>query len=368
MSRNDVRALARGLAAAEVGVPVPPVREPLDADTWGMLETVVRAERLAPQLAVATATGRLAATPAQRAAAEDMHRSAMASAVLLDRMLLDVADRFDAAGIPLVVLKGAAVAHLDYVEPSRRAYGDVDVLVPSSHIDRAVACLSATGASRTYREPRPGFDRRFTKGMSFRMPSGFEVDVHRTLVLGPFGLTVDLDDLFAGRDTFTIGGRSFEALDRNRRFLHAAMHAVLGRARARLVPLMDMVLTAPRTDADMGAVVALARRWDADLVLLEAVDAASTELGWAPPNALLGWLDHLQPTARQRRWLAAYRGRGRSSARLSLLAVEALDDWSDRLAYLHALLLPSNTSGPSIVRRLGRGVDSLRRTREHEPR
>jgi hypothetical protein len=361
VSDPDLARMVAALASAEIGRRDALLDRPLEHRRWSELETRVRAERLEPQLARAVELGVLAADEQQADRAESLHQSAMATALLLDRLLLTVAERFDAASIPFAVLKGPAVAHLDYPDPARRAYGDVDVLVPSARIDRAVACLEATGSRRSRREPRPGFDRRFGKGMSFRVPTGGEVDVHRTLTLGPFGLAIDLDDLWAGRESFRIGGRELDALDRPRRFLHACLHAELGRARSRLVPLMDLVMTAPRSDSEAGAVVALARRWQCDAVVLAAVAAAAHRLRWSPPAELTAWMDRLGPSARQRRWMAGYRGDRRSSARLTLTATEALDGWGERLDYLRAVLWPSGTTMATRTARFRRGLSSWSR-------
>jgi hypothetical protein len=197
--------------------------------------------------------------------------------------------------------------------------------------------------------------------MSYRMASGFELDVHRTLVLGPFGLAIDLDDLFAGREAFEVGGRTFDALDRSRRFVHACLHAALGRSRSRLVPLLDVAMTAPHTVGDLAAAVALVRRWQADAPVLAAIEAARGRLAWSPSDDLVGWLERLDPTARQRRWLAGYRGSRRSSAVLTASAIEAISGWRDRVDYGLAVLWPSQASIAGTVRRLERGVRSLSR-------
>ncbi|MBA3621797.1 MAG: hypothetical protein H0W51_05695 [Euzebyales bacterium] len=57
--------------------------------------------------------------------------------------------------------------------------------------------LGNCGYRRSWPQLRPGFDRRFGKGAPLRRDEGWELDLHRTFVMGPFGLTVDLDGLFA---------------------------------------------------------------------------------------------------------------------------------------------------------------------------
>ena len=62
--------------------------------------------------------------------------------------------------------------------------------------------LQQEGYDRRYPEPRIGFDARFAKSVTMWSAAGHEIDLHRTLVLGPFGLRVQLDDLWSNRDTF----------------------------------------------------------------------------------------------------------------------------------------------------------------------
>ncbi|HEY3724977.1 MAG TPA: nucleotidyltransferase family protein, partial [Acidimicrobiia bacterium] len=119
--------------------PLPDVALP-DA-TWRALFDLATADRLTPLLAAAVAAGALPVTERQHAQVVAAHEQAMRLCVLLERALLDVAARFETAGIMYRVLKGPAVAHLDYPDPAHRAFGDVDVLVASSAYDDAMAVL-----------------------------------------------------------------------------------------------------------------------------------------------------------------------------------------------------------------------------------
>ena len=62
--------------------------------------------------------------------------------------------------------------------------------------DTAVSTLKGAGYVRNFPEPRPAFDRRFSKGRSFQTPDDCELDLHRTFVMGPYGVTLDLDQLW----------------------------------------------------------------------------------------------------------------------------------------------------------------------------
>ena len=150
-------------------------------------------ERAVPILANAVAGGLVDATVAQREQLVTAHEAVMRSCLYLEQSTLAVAGALRDADLDYRLLKGPAVARLDYPDPSWRAFGDIDVLVRSSEYEAALHALTSRGGRRRSAEIRPGFDRRFGKGVCIVMPDGVQVDVHRTLASGPFGLTILLD-------------------------------------------------------------------------------------------------------------------------------------------------------------------------------
>jgi colanic acid biosynthesis glycosyl transferase WcaI len=73
---------------------------------------------------------------AHRAAAHELARQAAVRAVL---------DRFAAADIPVLVLKGTALAYTHYPQPYLRSRGDLDLLIPEHRQADADAVLTAAG-------------------------------------------------------------------------------------------------------------------------------------------------------------------------------------------------------------------------------
>ena len=187
--------------------------------------------------------------------------------LVLERTLLQTAARFERAGIEFLVLKGPAIAHLAYPDPSVRLFGDVDVLVRGAQFDEAARVLSEAGLVRRFPEPRPRFDARFTKGVVFSTDEGLEVDLHRTFVAGPFGLTVDLDGVFDSGTPFVIGARTLQAMGLEERLVHACYHAALGDLPPRLMPLRDVVELSRIHGLDHDRVRYLTARWRAEAVV-----------------------------------------------------------------------------------------------------
>ncbi len=326
-------------AVAAAGLPGAPGQEwgPLTAPAWDGLVRRARQERAVPLVVAAVETGRLRVTAAQAEELAADHEEAMRTCIVLERCALVVGDALARAGITHRLLKGAGVARLDYPDPAWRAFGDVDVLVPTAAYDDAVVALEQLGAWRRYGQVRPGFDRRFGKGACLVLPDGHQVDLHRTFVAGPFGLTVDLDRLFAGSDAVTIGSTAVPVLAREHRFLHACYHAMLGDAEPRLVALRDVAQLLAAPDLELEQARATARQWRAEVVVARAVDAAWRTFGLTP-DPRSEWAATHRPDRYEARALAAYTGEARSYARQMAAGVHAIRSWPEKAAYVRALL------------------------------
>jgi hypothetical protein len=238
------------------------------------------------------------------------------------------------------VLKGSAYAHLDYPEPALRSFVDLDLLFRPADIALAVSTLESAGFARTLAEPRPGFDERFDKGTTLRSPAGFEIDLHRTFVLGPWGVRVDLDALWDAGSPFTVGGRTLTALSAPHRFLHACYHAALGDWPLRLGSLRDVAQLTPATGQE--ALLEPARSWGVQAVVAAAVADSTRLLGLPVAGPLRTWAAAYTPTRREEHWLALHTREDKTFAAQAVATLPVLPGWRDRAAYLRALVLPDD--------------------------
>jgi hypothetical protein len=332
---------------------------PLPSPEWDRLLSTAHLERLVPVLAWAISEAAWPASDDQREEALARHRSSMASALLLERLLLDLHDAFVAEEIDHVVLKGPATAHLDAPDPSWRAFADLDLLVAPEHLDRACRVLANWGGHRRYREPRAGFDRRFSKGMAYVLPTGHEVDLHRTLCQGPFGLTIDPAELAAGRERFVVGGVTLDALDQPRRFVHACVHAVLGQPVPRPGQLRDVALSCPRSPGLLLDALALARRWQLEPVVRTALDETSTRLGWEPPGPLRAWQAGTGWSVHDRWRLESYHDTPRAPVLRALTSLAAVPGLREKVAYGLAVAAPTDGRNARVGQRAGRALRAL---------
>lgn len=343
------------------GRPMP--REPVEPSVWPEFLIRVAQQRMVGLLATAIINEAFPITDLQRAAVADLETQVAVASLILERLLLDVAARFDYDRIDFRVLKGSAVAHNDYPDPSLRSFGDVDLLVRPTDFGRAVFALEAMGGRRVVPELRPDFDRRFGKGAVVGMPDDLEIDLHRTFVAGALGMTIDLDALFATATPFTLGDRKLLALATEERFVHACIHAALEH-QVRRHSLRDVAQMASTGGLDAARVVGLAEDWRCRAVVARAISLAWETLDLDDVVPLSNWGLRYRSHPRERRLLDAYLGGDGSYTRRALSALFVIQRPRDKLAYARALLFPQqrhlDARNSGRVGHVLRGVNHLR--------
>ncbi|MGH9064152.1 MAG: nucleotidyltransferase family protein [Acidimicrobiales bacterium] len=335
---------AHGLDGSQARLP----GGPLDDGEWSALRDEAGRQRVTGLLAAAVADGALPVTGGQDAEVRAAHVEAMARDLVLERLLLGVVATLDQAGLDHRVLKGPAVAHLDFPDPALRSFIDADVLVRSEQWDGAVAALVAAGHERQYPEPRPGWDRRFTKGTVLRTPSEHEIDLHRTFVSGPFGLTIDLDDMWRRHSVLSLGGRELRALALEERFLQACFSAAVSDVPPRVAPLRDVAQLGLSGHLDLDRLRRTTAAWGVEAVVHRAVELSWGAMGLGPlgrpeRRGLAGWAGSLRPTRAQARALRAYTSPGDRYMSETLGALWAIRGAREKVAYVRALAFPDRS-------------------------
>jgi len=326
------------LAVAAYGLPgttpdFPPGT--LDSGAWKAALAGAGKHRLTGLLSAAITDGALPATSEQAREARAAHRTAQLRVLTLEHELVAIVDLLTGAGIDCRVLKGSALAHLDYADPGLRSYNDIDILLRPEDIERAVAVLAGTGFTRTLAEPRPGFDQRFDKGMTLRPSANYELDLHRTFVLGPWGRRVRLDELWASSQELVVAGRTMQALSQPHRFLHVCYHTALGNWPLRLGSLRDTAEVL-RT-VDEAAVRSIAKGWGVEAIVAAAVADTARLLGvdgWS-------WAESYVLDRREESWLGLHTRTDKTFAAQAVATLRVLP-WRDKPAYLRALVLPDS--------------------------
>jgi hypothetical protein len=338
--------------------------EPLPDDRFETLLSACARHRILGLLGAVAESGALPLAPEQRRELDRLLQAWLGHDLRLERLVLEAHEALSEAGIDHRVLKGVALAHLAYPDPSWRVFGDADLLIAASGFDTAVQLLEVrSAAQREFPELRPGFDARFGKEALLRTESGLELDLHRTFLEGPLGVTIELADLYESPTRFDLAGRALAALPAPQQLIHAAYAAVAGDSVPRLSTLRDVAQIAVELDPDRERVLELAGQWRGRAALAEGLVAAWDVLAPANRPELVEWARSYRASPFERLLLASQRGRARAYTRHAA-AVLVVPGVTGRLAYLRAIVWPQPAylarRGYSRRRFAGRAIDSLR--------
>jgi hypothetical protein len=331
---------AKVAAYGLVGAADPPVGLELDAGDWNHILGEATTGRFTGLLAAMALDEALSLSDAQADALADTHLSSLGRDLLAERTLLWGIQCLDDAGVDHRVLKGAAVAHLDYPDPALRSFADADILVGSDCWERALRSLVDAGARRTTNEPRSGWDRRFAKGATLISPDGFEIDVHRTFVSGPFGFTVKTEDLWSSPETFELGGRQLRTISREARWLHACFGAAVSDVPPKLIALRDTLQLASDSHFDAERALRIAQAWEATSLVRRAVELAGSRLGVAVNSELSELIAHAAASRKQTRMLRCYTNPGDRYVAMTLRTTLEVPGFSAKVAYITGLIWP----------------------------
>lgn len=323
-------------AIASAGLRDEPIR--VDADRWADVLRGITGHRLTGIASSASETGQLLLDPDQEKELRERHRAVMADALRIEQQLLRLYDAFTTDGIGVVVLKGSAVAHTVYPDPAMRPFGDLDLMVSTTDWQAACRTLRRTGFTRDLPEPRPGFDERFGKAATHSDASGLQVDLHRTLVVGPFGLWLDPEVVLQHADTFELGGTAVPRLDATGMLLNAALHAGLGTSSPLFLPLRDVVEAARSPEVDWDLLRSWADKWRLSAPFAHAFSKASAILGASLPAEARAFSMGSSPRS-ERRAMRAYAER-RLYGGVAVATMAAIPGLRAKASYVFGLAMP----------------------------
>lgn len=169
--------------------PAPPVGGRV---RWDELSALAERHRLAPLLwrHLSSATPPLGDVPPEVLdALEDAYLASTAGNLLRRARLHEVLGVLGAAGVPAMLLKGAALVEMVYPEPGLRPMVDLDVLVPAHAIERAHAAVRELGyrvnPQQTPETHQGMRERHYHYPSLVAEDELMAVEVHRHVLMGP---------------------------------------------------------------------------------------------------------------------------------------------------------------------------------------
>jgi len=235
--------------------------------------------------------------------------AAAARRLAMGRHLERIEKAFAEQRIPLVLLKGAALAETVYPEPSLRPMGDIDIWVRSEDMPRATEAMRELGyAELTAKEAQPTELQEQVQGeIRFLQVGGAHglIELH----WGPFPgwwvrrtARVETDAMWS-RAVPMGAGRHARRLDAEDTVIQVAAHQAINAqfSSCPLRSLTDLACIARTWEVDWPVVAERARRWRLGTVVWTMCDLADRTLGL--PGALPVLLG-LQPPGVRRAALA----------------------------------------------------------------
>ena len=294
--------------------------------------------------------------------------------------LQNVLDRFEAASLPVVMLKGGAIQPLAYCEPYHRFMSDLDLAIqplalqwawdaisPLDMVPSRPELVKAKYNGRLNGTPPVDQDGK----IELRSPDFFDVqlDVHTTIFPGfwvrELG-TVDEDGLWQRRVPFELGERSLYRLSNEDLALHSIVHMAVNHQfdRFTLRNLIDLLRLHHKQALDWELISERAIEWRVSVpvwltlhLLLDLFTPSAKEP--APPpyrqidfEPLHAARDKLAPSAHRQRRLLAF------VSPETVLNLEVL-----RLSYRRFLFLPLLAEQSSDILKLGRQLPHAFRNR-----
>jgi hypothetical protein len=120
------------------------------------------------------------------------------------RVLGDVVQALDAAGIAVLVVKGGALAHLLYPDPALRPMSDLDLLVDQAHLVKAGSILQELGMSAPAMDPGQGGKGLATAGRTVD-DTWVGIELHTDLFEEGFPSSLTMRDICSEPLAFHIG-------------------------------------------------------------------------------------------------------------------------------------------------------------------
>ena len=274
---------------------------------WGLLLQAAHRAGVAPLLYHATRQRGLLPPPVEAALRQAYYHNAARNTFLL-ATLQDALCRLSAAGVPVIVLKGAALATTLYASAALRPMGDLDLLVHPEHVPMALAALAQLGYAPGQHDLPDSHSAAYTNQVALARPAGEQepVEIHWSLFSRTYYYyRVPMDWFWHTARPARFGPVSARVLSPEALLLHLCAHILQhgGCERVRWLALHDVaeVVALYRGQLDWGLVLMRAREYGLGLALRQVLERVHAEWKAPVPAQVLDQLRSLRPSREEER-------------------------------------------------------------------
>lgn len=317
----------------------------IEAIPWADALPVVLASNVGALVYALTARQR-GALPgeARQALAQAFYGTAAANTRCLQQ-LGQVQEALAAAGISLLLLKGAALAQTLYSDVALRLIGDLDVAVRPEDVAAARQALLALGYAPGQVEERTGSLQEYSNQELFAPPAPYSapLELHWHILDVPYYLhSLPMAWFWEHSQPLSPQSELVRVLDPVANLLYLPAHLALHHRYDRLHSFCDLALLVARygKDLDWSQVAAVARRFELLTAFRETLGRLAQRWPTLPLAEALAAAAALAPTANDARLYRLLTAEPRNTSLHLYTTLVSLPNARERARYLWTQLLP----------------------------
>ncbi len=316
--------------------------------SWGGDQVQLRSFKFLPFLYPRAAE--LGISENRRAQIEELYRGNQLRNLQLLNTVSAILEEINAAGIPVIALKGLVLTEHYYQDRGLRFVEDFDFMVPVTQAERILGILLARGWQPA-QELSPEMLCKRT-GLSLQNATGQKIDLHWHLV-NRVGLVQQSPHLFWGQSVqTTVGGVTCRILSPTDHLFHIAINGLRRGSPPRLVWVADALIILQKQPIDWNRLLLLAAHFERTLLLAAALNYLRDNFDASIPQQFLSELGEGSVSSEERLsfliWVREGRGGILSRLRFYYVRFEYKRQTGDLAGYFSKLLRPYRS--PSIWR------------------
>lgn len=270
--------------------------------------------------------------------------------VLLFRELETVLKALGAAQLPVIVLKGAALAHTVYKNPAVRPMCDLDLLVKKADMPAALRCCEALGYQAGDKEAHPGDTLAYENELLLRKPGALEavLELHWSLFDSPYYQSrLPMNWFWETTQPITFENLSTQTLGVEAQVLHLCGHLALHHGPGGLANwlwLYDIAaLITNKQQLNWDLLLSRAQTLNLVLSLQYVLEAIADLLNPPYLKTHLVEVQRLQPSAEEARVFSWLTAEHRPVLQRFVADLASIPGWPARLAYAWHSIFPSTS-------------------------
>lgn len=170
-------------------------------------------------------------------------------------ILENLHQQVDQSSIPIILIKGVAVAHQFYPHPALRPFGDVDVLIPESCLSQVTQRLIQTRFCLQPPDPYGPFSHILAHSKAWKTPGKISgiLDIHHRLIDLPHHHAIE--KLMDFTETLNFSDMAYLVLQKEAHWVYLAIHWLADHAYApQLLWLWDLYLPLTNQQVEWGKI------------------------------------------------------------------------------------------------------------------